>query len=258
MNGYLKLAAGVAAAVVVAVAAWQFLPNDGFGGRDPTPRPTQPWWITGDAACGFPVTCAGELAPGTHTTGSFKPPITYTVPAGWVNVADWHERDTYFALVPDTPAARAAFVAGDTPNPFVIVTDIGLASGDCLSEGTREEGVGLSSTEVAEGLTAREGVRTTEPAAVTIGGLTGLQLDAELETGWTGTCSYLTGPAAPLVGNWEAHGDNRHRIVILDMADESNVAIILFAEHAADFEPFLESAMPIVESLEFEIGPAAS
>src|SRR5262245_62683962 len=33
-------------------------------------------------------TCLGDIAPGTYTSTTFRPRVTYTVPAGWNNAMD--------------------------------------------------------------------------------------------------------------------------------------------------------------------------
>ena len=45
----------------------------------------------------FGGTCLGEVAAGTHTTRSFKPALTYTIPVGWTN---FNDTTGNFGLVP--------------------------------------------------------------------------------------------------------------------------------------------------------------
>ena len=49
----------------------------------------------GDASPSAPT--ATQTAPGTYTTQAFRPPLTYTLPAGWVVVSDSAD---YFAIRP--------------------------------------------------------------------------------------------------------------------------------------------------------------
>jgi len=279
MNPIFKLGAAAAAVLIIAVVGWNLLPErpGGTGGQStpsPAPAPSQtaaetaspapapPWWGASGAVCGHPVACAGELAPGSHTSGSFQPSVTYTVPAGWVNTADWHDREDYFALLPDTPANRAAAARNEVAQSIVIVPHTDLMSEHCISPQ-----VGLSAAEIADALATREGIDASEPVSVTISGLAGRQLDVGLEPGWTANCTQDSEtPAVPLVGSWRAQGEERYRIVILDTpncgetveqgpACESggNIVIVIYAEQAADFVALVAAAMPIVDSFEFDV-----
>jgi len=286
MNASIKIAAAIAVVVVLAIVGWNLLPDRSTGvgvgpaptptptpslASTPTPAPTRPWWAgTETRPCGLPVSCAGELSAGRQTSRSIRPSFTFTVPTGWVNTADWHDLDDYFALAPDTPANRAAAARDeDFAQSMVIGPHRTVVGADCES---RLDGAGLSAAEVVGALATREGLATSEPETVTISGLTGRQIDVGLEPGWTGTCPQdPTTAAVALLGGTPAQGENRQRIVILDTPDcgESveqgpicasggNISIVIYADRAADFDAFLSDAMPIVESFEFDIGAGAS
>ena len=267
VNPMLKVGAALAAVLVLAVVGWSLLPgrSPGVGGpaasSTPTTSPTasQPtspaanhWWLGSDTACGIGgVGCAGPLASGTHTSRSIEPAVTYTVPSGWINYADW---PAYFGLFPDTPAVRAAVADNRIAQSMVIVTDdIRVATAECV-EGKREGGT--SAAEIADALRTRDGLATTEPLRVSVGGLTGLRFDVGLKPGWTGSCPQdPTTPAVTTVGAEMARGDDRERIIVLDKPGGGNIAILLYSDHAADFERFLAAAMPIVESLKLDFTP---
>ena len=222
----------------------------------PAPSAAAPWWLLGmRQLCGYAPReygCAGELASGTHTSGSLQPAITYTVPSGWVNYADWR---AYFALLPDTPATRAGLSNYRYVRSIVVITDdVRVASTDC-QQGKWEGGT--SAAEIAAALATRDGLETTEPISVTVGELVGLQIDVVLEPGWTGTCPQdPTIPAMPTVGTQMAQGDDRHRLILLDEPDGGNIAILVYAEGSSEFEPFLAAAMPIVVSMDFVVVPS--
>ena len=285
MNPIVKFGAALAAVLVIAVIGWNLLPgrSGGPGASEappspvasptasPVPSPTQAWWAGSDPRpCGLPDPCAGELSAGTHSTRSIKPSFTFTVPTGWVNTADWHDLDDYFALVPDTPGNRAAAAKdGDFTRSIVIGAHRLLTGPDCESP---LGGTGSSAAEIMTALSAREGLAASEPQTVEIGGLTGRQIDVALEPGWTGTCAGDTTTAAVgLLGGTPARAENRQRIIVLDTpdcgetveqgqvcAEGGNVTIAVYADRAEDFESFLSVAMPIVDSFEFDLGPAAS
>jgi len=282
MNRTLTYAAALAVVALVAIVGWQLLPGDGGVGTvnptplpspsvasssgSPAPRPTRGWWLgSGTALCGLPIGCAGELAPGTHSSRSIKPSFTFAIPGGWVNSADWHDLDDYFALAPDTPANRAAAAGDEAFAQFIVIAPHRAVVGaDC--ESAHDE-VGLTAAEIVTVLSTRDGLETNEPETVTISGLTGRQIDASLELGWTGTCPDDPGTSAVgVLGGTPARGDNRQRIVILDTPDcgetveqgpicasGGNISIVIYADQAADFDSFLSAAMPIVESLDFDL-----
>jgi hypothetical protein len=282
VNRYGKLAAGLAAGIMVAVVGWALLPKGPGGpGAEPTatqtaapsqaaaatpsPGPTQPWWrAVAGVGCGMPIGCAGELDPGTHTSGSFVPAVRYTVPTGWINIADWHDREDYFALLPDTPANRVAATSGEVVQSIVIVPHVDLATDTCEPPIGR---AGLSAAQITDALAGRDGLVAGEPVSITISGLAGRQLDVALEPGWTGTClQEPTVPAVPLVNSWKAHGEGRLRLVILDTPDcgetveqgptcasGGNITIVLEAVQASEFETFIADAMAIVESFAFDL-----
>lgn len=281
MNRTLTYAAALAAVVLVAIVGWRLLPGDGgigsinptptpsptvaAGSGSPAPAPTRGWWLGSGSLCGLPVACAGELAPGTHSSRSIRPSFTFAVPDGWVNVADWHDVDDYFALAPDTPANRAAAATGEEfVQSIVIGPHRPVVGANCVLP---QADVGLRAAEIVTALSAREGLEASVPETVTISGLAGRQIDASLELGWTGACPDDPGvPAVGLLAGRRAQGDNRQRLIILDTPDcgetveqgpicasGGNISIVIYTDRAADFDAFLSAAMPIVESLEFDL-----
>ena len=191
----IKLIAGLAAALVVAVVGYNLLPGTtGPGGPiiAPTPsaQPTAavtaapsasavfPSWWTSDG----PPTGAGVLQAGSHTTTYFSPGFTFSVPEGWVNDGD---EAGYFSLFPDTPANQAEFassgllaqsiVMGPHPSPYFLCESV-------------ENNQGATAAEMVAAVTANEALLTTGLVDVAIGGLTGKQFDVRLNPDWTGTC----------------------------------------------------------------------
>jgi hypothetical protein len=92
VNNYLKLAAGLAAVLIVAVVAWQLLPGDGGVGNPPSPVPSRT--AAPSQAAAPSLTPIPPLPEGTVTTaGTYRlrplasaPTLVLdaTVPAGWV------------------------------------------------------------------------------------------------------------------------------------------------------------------------------
>jgi hypothetical protein len=112
VNTYAKLAAGLAAAVVVVIVGWSLLPtNPGVGEPSPTPSAASSQSVgpsPSPLACENDLAgCAGPLAAGTTRTVHFNPAFQYTVPTGWVNGIDI---DDVFTLTrPDWNAEIAVF-----------------------------------------------------------------------------------------------------------------------------------------------------
>ncbi len=130
--------------------------------------------------------CLGPLQPGTYTTVVFQPSITYQVPAGWANYEDTPGN---FLLVPpgnDLPGVNAG-----TSDYIGIYASIVAATPDC--QAGPAPGIGTSAEAIATALSKRPGISSTKPRPVTVGGLTGLVLDAHLAPGWTGVCPYSGG-----------------------------------------------------------------
>ena len=101
---------------------------------------------------------------------------------------------------------------------------------------------------------------TTEPALITIGGLSGFTIDISLSPDWTTPCPFSQGrPTVPLVTDPRATpGQGLHwtadrvtdgsfaRYVILDVPGGGTVLIA-----SAGPQSFMTEATPIIESFEF-------
>ena len=113
---------------------------------------------------------------------------------------------------------------------------------------------------MVEALAARPGLDTTEPAAISIGGLSGFSIDITMSPDWTTPCPFSEGePTVPLVMDGEAvPGTGLHwtagpvtdgsfdRYIILDLPGGGTLLI------APDGSPsFITQATPIIDSFEF-------
>ena len=260
MNPTIKLAAAALAVVIVAVIGYNLLPagSTGVGGPAPSPNPTPTASSTAapstapagsfdvNLPCGnVASTCRGLLAAGTYTSRAFDPPLTYTVPVGWYNKFD----DTYgYGL-------RKA-VGNDSVE---VLRDLVVARADCI-EAETEPGVGTAASAMVQALAARPGLDTTEPAPITIGGLSGFTIDIKMSPDWTTPCPFSEGrPVVPTVTDpratpgtglhWTAEAvtdDSFARYVILDLPGGGTVLIAPAGQPA-----FVTEAMPVIESFEF-------
>jgi hypothetical protein len=260
VNTYIKPLVAVAAVVVIAVAGIAILgrpSGSDVGGAaspavssapspsaSPSPPPaTQsaspsasaayPAWFTGDR------TGAGILPSGSRATTSFVPAFTFTVPEGWVNSSD---EIAVFGLFPDSPANAAEYAASGSLAHEIGLLRYGSPYWYCDAW---EDHPGTTVAETVSSLVATEAIDTSEPVDVTIGGLTGKQVDIRLDPDWTETC-----PGDPPTFDL---GDTRFRLILLDTPDRGAMFINVGSLHSADHEAFLAEAMPIVESFQFDL-----
>lgn len=270
MNPTIKIAAAALAVVIVAVIGYNLLPagSTGVGGPPPTasPAPTASPSIIPSAAATFDVngrcglrlsTCQGSLAAGTHTSRALDPVLTYTVPVGWFNKFDAPHG---YGLLPETAANMASLNAGGFGVTTVeLQRDLVVARADCV-EAETEPGVGTTASAMVQALNDRPGLVTTEPAPITIGGLSGFTIDISLSPDWTTPCPFSEGsPTVPLVTDPRATpGTGLHwtagpvtdgsfaRYIVLDVSGGGTVLI------ASEGPPsFITEATSIIESFEF-------
>jgi hypothetical protein len=196
-----------------------------------------PAWLTehGDGA--------GILAAGSQTTRQFLGGSTFTVPEGWVNDGDYAPVCTLF---PDTPANEAEYALSKQTAQNILMTDkvphnmFAICDATGLFEGT-------TTSEVIDTLAANGALSMTEPVEVTIGGLSGRQVDLQLSPGWAGSCA-LNVDDPPT----RDYTDARIRLILLDTPVGRTIGIAISSLYSSDFEAFLADAMPVVESLQFD------
>lgn len=253
----IKLAAALAAVLIVAIAGFAVLgrpagPNVG-GNPTSAPSPSQgspapsmsaapsasaasaayPAWFTGDREG------AGILTAGTQSTRNFTPAFTFTVPGGWVNSRDALNA---YDLIPDTPANAAEHAASGSLAHEVSAFWFGSPYWYCDAW---EDHRGTTVAEIVASLVATDAIAASKPVDVTLGGLTGKQVDIRLDPGWTEPC-----PGDPPTLDL---GDMRTRIILLDTASRGPMFINVGSLHSAGHEAFLAQAMPIVESFKFDL-----
>jgi hypothetical protein len=259
MNAMLKVAAVLATVAVIAVVGWNLLPgrSPGVGGpsASPSPSPSPSPSATAAAASAsvplpswYPVQTDGSgiLPAGSHTTLRFLAGSRLTVPEGWVNDAD---NAKIYTLFPNTPANEAEYgLSKQTAQNIVLAAAVqNNMFAICDATGLFQ---GATAAEVIDAVVANEAFSTSEPVDVTIGGLSGPQVDVQLSPDWTGSC--------PLQENdppTRDYGDARNRLIMLDAPGRGPIGISIGSMYASEFEAFLADAMPIVESLEFDLAP---
>jgi hypothetical protein len=250
VNTYAKIAVAAAAVLIVALVGYNLLPGSstGVGGPAPTASPPTaptavpstgpspsaafPAWYKPETASGG----AGILSSGSQTTRTFAPAFTYSVPEGWVNDLD---ESIGYGLFPNTPANEAEYgLSGDMAHGIFIVS-VGTPYFFCESwEKTR----GTAAERIAF-LGASDTLAASNPVDVTVGGLTGKQVDIRVDPGSKATCPGDP-PGHDLSGQ-------RTRALYLDTPDRGVIAIAVGSKQPDGHEAFLAEAMPIVESFDF-------
>jgi hypothetical protein len=146
-----------------------------------------------ESACPVPDsgTCAGKLAAGSYTTGSFRPRLTFTIPAGWANYLDI---PGLYLLQPPGSKPPGNTIAGS----FIgLETRVAPEAFDCRS---RVSGVGGTPAAITAWIAKQHGLVITDRHAASVGGLPGLALDIRMARGAKGCLSAgATKPAVPLL-----------------------------------------------------------
>lgn len=183
---------------------------------------------------------------GTYTSSAFRPPITYTLPDGWLiadNAAD------YVALEPVTSDAIGIRVFR-SPR---------AASQDPACPVTAAPRVGTTAKGLVDWIQARPGLVAGDAVPVTLGGLAGLRVDLAIVAGWTPSCPFANGipTVAPFVGatdasfRWVIAGSERLRLTVLDVPGAGTVVVDIDAFDGSLMDGLLPAAAPIVGSLKF-------
>jgi hypothetical protein len=224
-------------------------------------------WVRSD----LPVSDGSEpaLPPGTYWSSAFDPlgkpgtprQLSYTVPEGWKIVEDL-PGDIVLHHLSDAAQGQAStdtFIALFAQPGFVAVDSV--APCGASSDGPR---VGQGVKDIAVAIIAQDGVVSTPPTAVTIGGYEGQILDLQVASSWTGGCRLSDGKIAsvpfllrsgpgtgPTVG---VDPDHPLRLILLDLTGGRTMAVAIFGIGPAQPLPLKEqvaAAMPIIESFAF-------
>jgi hypothetical protein len=165
--------------------------------------------------------------------------------------------------VPDTNENRAGTKDGGYPTFLYVFPNMSVAAEDC--EAAAAPGVGLAASDIVSALATRPGLTAAGPVPVTIGGLTGQQVDLSVDPGWTGTCPQFGPSFVPLVYSpdfvhWGAAAGERFRIIVLDVAGlpsgmHAAVMIFVYSADEAAWDDHLSASMAVVESFEFDTTP---
>jgi hypothetical protein len=205
--------------------------------------------------------CLGDLDAGVHASVAFTPFVppsqwhydqarfTYTVPDGWANTSDG-------------PSGYELQTRGGTANEAIyLFSDVVPHSQAASCPETAAPGVGRTASAISNWLRALPGLVTTKPVAVTVGGLSGYQLDLSVAPGWTHTCPYSNGQSLvstftdtdPATGgfDWNDGGSAHARYVLLDLGDGRTLLVSVEADSKAAWDGLLTRAMPVIATFQF-------
>ena len=177
--------------------------------------------------------------------------LRYTVPEGWAATADFPQ--DYFLEPADWYASNRGDISATTRGVYVLgAVAPRETSGGCSPP--IDDTIPRSAEAIAAWIPDHPGIIATQPEGLSINGVAAWVVDVELNPEWTGVCSAAPTPVAMLFGQerqWGPHADERHRYVLLDVAEDRPVLIDV-SEHAVDFDAKLPELMQIVESFRFE------
>jgi hypothetical protein len=188
------------------------------------------------------------LPPGTYTSEAFKPTLTYTVPAGWV-------------MFDDEPGQFE--LALEHKDPYIYVwRDVRVIAPNCAEE--PQPDVGSAAADIVEWLATRQGLDTSEPQPVNIGGLPGYMIDARMSPDWTEACPFSDGEptVATITGTpplsdhvfWGVTQDSSQRYYFLNLGEDGtngNIVVAVEVCCGAEWDEVIETAVPLIESFVF-------
>jgi hypothetical protein len=217
-------------------------------------------WIR--STCPNPhAACLGDLDPGNHVSIVFTPFIPptdwqysygsfgYTVPDGWSNVED--SRDDYVLVQTGAPDDAGIFV----------VAGVSAHSQDASCPESPATGVGHTATAISTWIRTVQGLVTSRPAAITIGGLKGFALDVRVDPTATHTCPFSDGktgaslfsytdPAAKGF-DWGIWGDGHMRLFLLDLGEDRTLMIDIEAQDLGTWKALVPNATEIAKTFRF-------
>ena len=223
------------------------------------------WWRQG---CKNPDdNCLGDLDAGTYKSQFIAPrldptadwvpdfgALTYTVPDGWANADDW---PSTFSLTPSRDYALATPENLEVSDSIFLFTHPVPMSQDTPCSGQPDLDVGWTVADQIAFIRQVPGLVTSEPTEMTVGGHAAQWLDVSLDPAWTAGCPDVEPVVEFLLQARDrfgigSPGDDRQRLILVDLGDGDILGIQIYSSDPADFEGFVAEAMPIVSSFAFE------
>ena len=208
-----------------------------------------------------------SLAPG-HLTSAFDPfggpgttgQLSFAVPDGW-NVIE----DQPASFVLQHPSDASPLQATNESFIFLLGQPrmaAEVVKGTPCGPSSVAPGVGHGVDDIVTAIRAMDGVVSTTPRTVTIGGYDGQLLDLHLAPSWTGGCQAPEGHPEGIAILQSGSGtgpvlgvgtDRPMRLILLDLTGGRTlaVAVACVASDAPTFVERVAAAMPIIDSFEF-------
>ena len=214
-------------------------------------------WIKSDCPAYPDDFCLGDLDPGPHVSTFFTPRVpidewqfdrgamAYEVPGGWANDYD----------APDEFLLKPAWAVDSSG--IYMWSEIAIVSGSAPCTPARDPTIPRTPKAMADWLTAQTALATSEPRAVTVGGLDGLELDLSVRPGASLPClgdsRYFPVFVSPEGDGmqWGFSGHEKKRMYLLDLRNERTLVIEILGADEDAYRRLLPEATTIVESLEF-------
>jgi hypothetical protein len=227
------------------------------------------WWL--EACKNTNTNCLGDLDAGTFKSQYLTPrldagkgaswapdfgALTYTVPDGWANSADFPER---FSL---TPSADFALEGGAEPQSVHQIElhwqyAATVQNAECSSEELTS--VPRTVDGLVEWIRGLASLDASAPTAITIDGHSGQWLDIGVALSWTASCPSETQPIAVFLTEAGNAGDTfaivggaRVRLVFLDLGGGDIVMVDVYSSDPARFDSLAAQAMHIIQTFQFE------
>jgi hypothetical protein len=228
------------------------------------------WWL--EQCKNTNTNCLGDMDAGTYKSQYIKPrldpgadwvapdfgALTYTVPDGWANSADFPERITL------TPSADFAIEGRPgTDGQHVIEVNVRPAAtaqnADCTS--AELTSVPRTPTGLVQWIRGLSSLTSSAATPITIDGHRGQMLDVRVNPSWTRSCGTDTEPIAAVLAEagsspdkevFAIAGGDRVRLILLDLGDGDIVLIDVSSSDPARFDALVQQAMPIIETFKFE------
>jgi hypothetical protein len=244
-------AALISAALVMLLAGCSALSSGAAPSTPPAVVSSDSSPETRDSTCPDPNggTCLGPLAAGEYHTTTFRTQLSYTVPDGWTNMEDLP--GNFWLYLQEDEAGQSTPRGGSF---LGIYSNIHAAAIDCREDW--QDGVGTTPTELVDWYRSVPGLAVSDPVEVSVGGLSGLQIDVALREG---TCTFEDVPGTPLImgsGVSELHhgiGERMGvRLIILEWGGAGNITLeITNVDEQHTAAEFRAQVQPIIDSLVF-------
>jgi len=254
MHPNIKVAASIAAVIVIALVGYNLLPgSSGIGGFGPAPTPVVTPAPTASPSpsptptpfpCEQATPCAGDLTAGHHRTSAFQPAVGYDVPVNWTN-----PRDKTNAYVLHAPSAPDHYIA--------LYSHVAIPAQDTSCKVTRKTGVGNGVADWVNFLTKHPGLHATTPQSLTVGGYPAVRVTFTVAATWTQTCPNSVGPAVVDITNdatvpayKEMVDDQTTSLTIVGVPGQT-VLIEVQTGGSADQDAVWNMVKPVIDTMTF-------